>query len=114
MIDRKKTGAIIARLRAGETGWEIERDIGNLLWSGIGVSISGRPTRSIDAAVWLTETLLPGWHWSLYDTDGNGKANAQVEPPEYSCEPHDARATGPAAALTTAALIAMLAKDGAE
>lgn len=46
-------------------------------------------TASLDAAISLVDRMLPGWHWSLYDTDGLGRRNAQIEPPEYSSEPFD-------------------------
>ena len=63
--------------------------------------IPSRYTASIDLAM----SLVPeGWHWSLYDTNGFDKANAQVEPPEYSFAPFNADGATPALALCAAAI----------
>ncbi len=65
-----------------------------------------RYTTSIDAAM----TLVPrDWHWSLYDTNGVYKANAQVEPPKYSSSPFNSDGATPALALCGAALKARAA-----
>ncbi len=60
-----------------------------------------RYTASIDDAL----RLVPGkFHWSLYDTNGNGKACAQVEPENFSFEPWSSDAATPALALCAAIL----------
>ena len=66
---------------------------------------------SLDAALQLHNAVLPGWHWSLYDTDGLGKPHAQVEPPEFSFEPIMASADNPARAWLLAILKALIEED---
>jgi hypothetical protein len=60
-----------------------------------------RYTTSIDAALLL---VPEGWHWTIYDTNGAGKACAQVEPPNFSFEPWTGDGATPALALVIAFL----------
>jgi hypothetical protein len=66
-------------------------------------------TASIDEALTLVEQLLSGWHWSIYDTDGNGKYCAQLEPVMFSYEPFDGRGSTPALSILSALLDALIA-----
>lgn len=66
-------------------------------------------TSSLDAAIALAERVLPGWHWSVYDTDGTiaNNASAQVEPPEFTFNVSDGVGKTPALALCIAILRAV-------
>lgn len=59
---------------------------------------------SCSAAIALVERVRPGWHWSIYDSNGAGKAEAQIEPPEFSYDPFEGEAATPAIALVLALL----------
>lgn len=62
-------------------------------------------TASVDAAIALAERMLPGWHWSIYDTDGVGRCNAQMERPDFTgAEDFDGTGATPAIALLIALL----------
>jgi len=88
MTDRKQ--ALTDLLKKVEAG-----KIEHYHWSILGSAMPERTWSavksayhdSMDAAKALHEAMLPGWHWSVYDTDGLGNPSAQVEPPEYSFEP---------------------------
>ena len=70
-----------------------------------------RYTTSLDAVLSLIEQKLPGWHWSVYDTNGRDKACGQVEPPEFSYAPYTGEANPPARALLAAFLRALSALE---
>ena len=70
-------------------------------------------TASVDAVIALTERVLPGWHWSIYDTDGVGRCNAQLERPDFTgAEDFDGTGATPAIALLIALLRAKEAIHG--
>lgn len=70
-------------------------------------------TASVDAAIALAERVLPGWHWSIYDTDGVGRCNAQMERPDFTgAEDFDGTGATPAIALLIALLRAKEASNG--
>lgn len=71
-------------------------------------------TGSIDAALALTQRVLPGWHWSIYDTDGRGRKNCQVETPDHQGEPFDGVATTAPLAIIAATLSALTNRGSSE
>lgn len=80
----------------------IERDNAYVLMNSIRVP---ELTASVDAAIALAERMLPGWHWSIYDTDGVGRCNAQMERPDFTgAEDFDGTGATPAIALLIALL----------
>jgi len=69
---------------------------------------------SLDAAKALHEAVLPGWHWSLHETEGTGNPLAAVEPPKYHLEPFVGQGihkNNPARAWLIAILGALIAKE---
>lgn len=69
-------------------------------------------TASVDEAIALAERVLPGWHWSIYDTDGVGRCNAQMERPDFTgAEDFDGTGATPAIALCIALLRAKEASN---
>lgn len=111
MTDRKQAiKALLEKVEAGQIDiapfwkvWRPEGDDWRLAWMA-----EGAANGSLDAAKALHEAVLPGWHWSAYDTDGLGKSNVQVEPPEYAWKPYDGIAADPARAWLIAILKAIL------
>jgi len=65
---------------------------------------------SLDAAKALHDAVLPGWHWSLYDDNGIGIYEAQIEVHDWQGEPiSGASKCNPARAWLIAILRALIA-----
>ncbi|MBE0561827.1 MAG: hypothetical protein IH622_13575 [Ochrobactrum anthropi] len=82
---------------------EVDREIWEYLFGDKPVDFSMplmEYTASVDAAIALAARVFPGWHWSIYDTDGVGRCNAQLERPDFTgAEDFDGTGATPAIAL---------------
>lgn len=104
--------ALLERVEAGEFPADTSaRDLG-IVSDGLPIikTIYAAFSGSLDAAKALHEAVLPGWHWSLYDDNGIGIYEAQIEVHDWQGEPiSGASKCNPARAWLIAILRALIA-----
>jgi len=83
------------------------------LWPGIGVwgEVCRASQGSLDAAKAMHEAVLPGWHYSLYDDNGIGFSETQIERDDWQGEPFSGKDKSPARAWLLAILEALIAQE---
>jgi len=102
--------ALLERVEAGDWWGDLPRPAylhTDLCWKAF--------NGSLDAAKALHDAVLPGWHWSLYDDNGIGIYEAQIEVHDWQGEPiSGASKCNPARAWLIAILRALIATADTE
>ena len=103
--------ALLERVEAGEASWNRLASIAEDAMPPKEAALAATANRgSLDAAKALHEAVLPGWHWSLYDDNGIGIYEAQIEVHDWQGEPiSGASKCNPARAWLIAILKALAA-----